>query len=111
MSSPDDASPKTIDGIIDINVHEESAVFEILKELKQRFPHEGAETLRQRTQEKIAEKARSGVVGFFRRKWPAQIITDISAEEGIERLSRPETWVENWDDQLVAYEKEPNQKD
>lgn len=105
MSSFDDASPKTIDGIIDINVHEETPIFGILKELEHRFPNEGTEALRRRTKERIEEKARLGVIRFFRRKWPAETIADLSVEEGIERLSRPETWVENLDDQLVAYEK------
>jgi hypothetical protein len=76
-----------------------------LKELEQRFPNEGTEALRRRTKEKIEEKAHAGAVGFFRRKGPAGTIADLSVEEGIEHLSRPETWLENWDDQLVAYER------
>jgi hypothetical protein len=105
MNRDGDISPKTIEGIIDINIYEESAVFEILQELEHRFPEVGADVLRRRTKERIEEKARVGAVIFFRRKWPGETIADISVEEGVERLSRQETWVVNWDDQLVAYEK------
>jgi hypothetical protein len=110
MNRDGDISPKTIEGIIDINIYEESSVFEILQELQQRFPEESADVLRRRTKERIEEKARAGAVAFFRRKRPAETSADISIEEGIERLSNPATWVANWADQLVAYEKkEPNQ--
>jgi hypothetical protein len=104
MNRDRDISPKTVEGIIDINIYEESAVFEILRELEHRFPDQSTDALRRRTKDRLEEKARAGVILFFRRKWPAETLTDISVEEGIERLSRPETWVADSEEHLVAYE-------
>jgi len=105
MTSDSDISPKAVEGVIDASLCDESAVFEILQELQLRFPDVTSDAPRRRTNERIEEKGRAGAVAFFRMKWPAETIADFPVEEGIARLSRPETWVANWDDQLVADEK------
>jgi hypothetical protein len=103
-----DISPKSIEGIIDLNLFEETPVFGILQELVQRFPDESDDVLRRRLQERIGMKARAGTIAFFRRMQTGDI-TDISVEEGLAHLSRSDVWIENRDDHLIAYEKDPDQ--
>jgi hypothetical protein len=79
-------------------------VFAILKDAKTLFPDGSVDSLRFGITERIVERVRSGTVGFVHRDWPDDF-SDITDEEGIERLGWPETWDETCDDHLVAYEK------
>lgn len=102
---PVDITPHDMDAVIDLNVHEESAVFETLSELQQRFPAEQVETLRRRVQQRLEEGARAGRIAFYYRGRREETVIDLSPEQGIKRLSDSRAWSPDWDEYLVAYEQ------
>ncbi|MBD5781537.1 hypothetical protein IEN85_18695 [Pelagicoccus sp. NFK12] len=105
MNHTEDISPKTIDGIIDINLSEESAIYEIFEELKQRFPDESPKELQNRTKERIKDRVLRGEVSFYIRKDSSNTISEISKEEGIKILDTSEIWSSDRKERFVAYEK------
>ena len=105
MNDDLDISPKTIEGIISINVCEETALFAILNELEQRFPEIEKNSLREVAQDWLTREAKAGRVGFYYRKWSGDPNAELSTTEGVAIVKRPETWSENWNHCLVAYMK------
>lgn len=97
-----DITPHDIDAVIDLNVHEESAVWETVAELAQRFPEEALDTLRRRVRQRLEEGARAGRIAFFVRKRPNGTMEELTREQGLECLPDSKWWCADGDDHLVA---------
>ncbi len=95
-----DISPKTKDGIVDINIHEESHVKEILQELIQRFgDEESVEQLKLYLIEKIQEKAGNKEVLFYEFNYKSNAMVNVSTEYALSRIKIGNVWqVENEND-------------
>ena len=72
-----DMSPKTKDGIVDINFHEESHVAEIFRELVQRFGNmESSEHLKSYLVKRIEEKVERNEILFYELDFSTNKIID-----------------------------------
>ena len=101
-----DISPTDRDGIIDINIFEESALGEILEELQQRLPQTPKAELLQYAQSRIAEKANSGKVGFYLSRWGRESIRDVDTRLALQLLSKESSWESSRDELLFVYRLE-----
>ena len=99
-----DMSPKTKEGIVDINFHEESHVEEILRELIQRFGDmESSEDLRIYLVKIIEERVKRSEILFYELDFSSNKIIDVTVEYGLERIHRAEIWLPDHQPKLHVY--------
>lgn len=88
-----DISPKTKEGIVDINIHEESHVEEILRELVQRFGNSDSEDmLKQFLIERLELKVKLHEVAFYEIDCATQKLCDVSIDYALQRIQSKELW-------------------
>ncbi len=99
-----DISPKTKQGIVDINIHEESHVGEILHELIQRFgSKEDSDELKNFLVKRIEEKVESNAISFYEYDYTTSHQIDVSAKYGLSRLYGNEVWLSESQPKLHVY--------
>ncbi|UXD87210.1 hypothetical protein [Thalassolituus hydrocarboniclasticus] len=88
-----DISPKTKEGIVDINIHEESHLEEILCELVQRFgDSESEDVLKQFLIERLELKVKLHEVAFYEIDCATKKFSDVSIDYALERIQSREFW-------------------
>lgn len=106
-----DMSPKTKDGIVDINFHEESHVEEIFRELVQRFGYmESSEHLRSYLVKRIEEKVKRNELLFYEIDFSNNKIIDVTVEYGLERIHCEEVWLSDHQPRLHVYLADTNKR-
>ena len=99
-----DISPKTKEGIVDINIHEESHVEEIFRELVQRFgDSESEDMLKQFLIERIELKARLYEVAFYEIDCATPKLCDVSIDDALQRIQSKELWQHGSQPKLHVY--------
>lgn len=99
-----DMSPKTKEGIVDLNFHEESHVEEIFRELVQRFGNmESSENLRSYLVKIIEEKVKRNELFFYEIDFSNKKIIDVTVEYGLERMHCEEIWLPDHQPRLHVY--------
>jgi hypothetical protein len=101
-----DISPKTKEGIVDINIQEESHVEEILGELIQRFgEQESYAQLKQFLVETLERKLADQEILFYEFNVQLSKENSVSVEYGISKIKGHEVWQESNQPKLHVYYK------
>jgi len=88
-----DFSPKTKESIVDINIHEESHVEEILRELVQRFgDKESHESLKNFLIKFLEQEIEKEKVLFYEFDYINNSEVDVSVEYGLECIQGGDVW-------------------
>lgn len=101
-----DISPKTKEGIVDINIHEESHVEEILRELIQRFGGlENYAQLKQFLVETLEKKVANREILFYESNFQLNQQNSVSVEYSLGKIKEHEVWQELHQPKLHVYYK------
>jgi hypothetical protein len=104
-----DISPKTKEGIVDINIQEESHVEEILRELIQRFGDQNSYVqLKQFLVEALERKAAFNEIQFYEFNYQLNQENCVSLEQAISKIKGHEVWFESNQSKLHIYYKNIN---
>jgi hypothetical protein len=99
-----DISPKTKEGIVDISIHEESHVKEILDELIQRFGgNESTSSLKSFLIGTLEGLARSHEIEFYEYDYSSNTSSDVASEKALELLHGSEVWKSDHRRELHVY--------
>jgi hypothetical protein len=88
---------------IDLNVKEESPLFEILKELCEKFPDRSPQQHIELIVTRLTERGRKDEIGFALVN--GETTTDLTISNALAQLRLPGTWNVNWDEHLIVWQK------
>ncbi len=88
---------------IDLEVLEESPVFEILTDLCERFPGQSRQQHIDLIAARLTERGRKDEIAFYLVK--GEIYTDLTIPDALAQLRLPGTWNVNWGEHLVVWQK------
>lgn len=88
---------------IDLEVSEESPLFEILEELCNKFPERSRQEHIEMIATRLTERGRKDEIGFF--LVSGETTTDLTLSDALAQLRLPGTWNVNWDEHLVVWER------
>jgi hypothetical protein len=88
---------------IDLEVLDESPVFEIAEVLCEKFPQRSRQQHIDVIATRLTERARKDEIAFYLVK--GEINKDLAIPDALARLPLPETWNVNWDEHLVVWQK------